>query len=286
MSTLLCARASPALAHRAATLLLPPTLRAALLHSFYGLMVNAQLSAYAFKTAFARIHQMSKLFTVPAGEYQFKRARWMTRLKSKGAYTSQARLHYCAGLVAGLRVAVDEAKERRRRRREVRMQRWQATVLKLEGAASGASISPAVEEGLPHYGCADNDNSNGHSLWDAGFDSSSDSDARGAAAEEEGGDSCAAYSAVKSENAALVAEAKLEKIKAKIAKARREDNLTSSIIVHTESVEQAALKKYGVGKLTKGARRKPLKEWNSDAYAKGEKDAKTIDLDRRSIGAG
>jgi hypothetical protein len=224
---------------------------------FYGLKINAQLSGYAFKTAFARIHQMAKVFAVPHGEFERKRAWGTTRVKSKGSYTAQARLHYCAGLVAGLRVAVREAKARRLRRREARMRRWQATLAKLEGApaaaAASSSSASSSSASASASACADNDNSNGSSLWDAGWSpsgSDSDLDDDGVKGSSSGG---GADSTVKSENTKLVVEAKLEKIKVKIAKMTKEDRLTDSIVVHTTSVEDAALKKADI-KLTKGGK--------------------------------
>lgn len=225
---------------------------------FYGLKINAQLSGYAFKTAFARIHQMAKVFAVPHGEFERKRAWGTTRVKSKGSYTAQARLHYCAGLVAGLRVAVREAKARRLRRREARMRRWQATLAKLEGAPAAAAASSSSASSSSASACADNDNSNGSSLWDAGWSSSgSDSDLDDDGVKGSSSSGGGADSAVKSENTKLVAEAKLEKIKVKIAKMTKEDRLTDSIVVHTTSVEDAALKKADI-KLTKGGKYSPL----------------------------
>ena len=70
---------------------------------FYGLRSGAQLAAYAFSVAFARVHVMQKAFCPPEGEYQRKLDSGLTAC-TPASYTATARRNPAsAGMGEGLR---------------------------------------------------------------------------------------------------------------------------------------------------------------------------------------
>ena len=74
----------------------------------------------------------------------------------------------------------------------------------------------------------------------------------------------------------------IERRKVKVKKLESQLSTVGAIVVHTNRVAEKVLADSGI-KLRKARKRKRLSDWNADAFAQGEEDAKKIKLDQREI---
>ena len=249
--------------------------------TFYGMLVNSQLAAYAFTVAFARVFTLSRAYRPPAGEFESKKNSYWnnTSIKSKAAYTANARRNYLDGLVSGLRSAVSQAQSERRRRREEKVRRYEkrkAKVAKMQKARDDKANPTEEDLELDEIDDDDDEDSCGENV-DKDHDDDTDDELPLSFVKE--GDWELARLRTKLDR-------RIKQMTLKIERSEQVKGDESALVLHTATFDTGWLKaKHGI-KLSAGRKRKALAEFHGGAFDRGRDDAKQIDLNRRAIEEG
>ena len=223
--------------------------------TFYGIYMNCQLAAYAFRVAVERISQMAAEHKPAPGS---------------SVSTKSSRLSYALGIKRGIADAVDENIEQEKKRHERKLERARRAV------ASGEAYEESDDEKDDDD---DDDESDSKGNGGGGIGFSFPSTPPGNVSVGKGRDN--------EENCANEPCESAGRNDSKISGAQRlkevekEEQTALVLVNHQEKVAEKVLKDNGI-KLHSGRKRKRI-AWDHASYKKGILDSKEIDLNQRAI---
>lgn len=241
---------------------------------FYGVVTNAECAGYAFAAAFNRITVMTANYCGdgPKAGHTYGRHSfgWGASAASE---TSTMRANYRDGLVEGLRKAVVEEKQERKKRAQEREERRKAAMAakqeaKLAKARAEAASLAELDDDAPLLGAAagkaEAESSNQGVAAGGGEASDSDGYFDSAASGEEDNDMGSKW------------RAKAEK---------QQSNQSQALVVLEQECKKVADKVLEDKKikLRKGPALGGTSRFDAEAYRKGQEDAKQIDIKQRGI---
>lgn len=259
--------------------------------TFYGVASGAQMAAVAFASALNRIVAMAAKHALDPAEFERMGGALFSGLASKGAFTKAARESYSLGLAIGLIEGVRAAKRERAELQKRRLEKARAKVSAgqawhvsdddggddddddddacgdAEGFASGGGGGESGSAGAAESACTPPTVKKDEAAGEKNFSSPRQAAGDGGPAAAATGGKAAAGP----KDAAAV-----------LAKLERDEAASHQLIVHTEKVYDEELKKAGIKKLCKGAKRKASAHLGNH-FADGKRDAKQIDINQRGI---
>lgn len=228
--------------------------------TFYGIYMNCQLAAYAFRVAVERISQMAAEHKPAPGS---------------SVSTKSSRLSYALGMERGIADAVDTNIEQEKKRRE----------RKLERARRAASSGEAYEESDDDKDDEDDGSNSGDGL---GFSFPSTPPGNEGAATvsapiAKGRDNNNEIDDNEPHESAGSKDSKLsgDNLSQRLTEMEKEEQTALVLVNHQEKVAKDVLKKKGI-KVYAGSKRKRI-DWDHASYEKGILDSKEIDLNQRAI---
>jgi len=238
--------------------------------TFYGIMSNCQLAAYAFKIAAEKIDVMTQLHVPlkpPPGV-------------SKASHTRTGRLSYSIGVVDGLKASVQESKRREKERKEAKLARARKAIK--NGEAYEESDDDDDDEGGAFGGFGDLD---GFDDWEPRsaepLPSDDESDEDSDTDEEGEGDEIPLSSLLNDIKVKAERKESKKRAKAVIARIEREKSSALVLVDHNKKIAEKVLVDRNIT-VKKGSVR-PKIQFNKHSHQKGKEDSREIDLDQRAL---
>ena len=233
--------------------------------TFYGIYMNCQLAAYAFRVAVERISQM-------AAEHKPDPPGFLESSVS----IKSSRLSYALGIVRGIKNEVDRNIEQEKKRRE----------RKLERARRAVASGEAYEESDDEKDEDDDGSNNGDGLGfsfpstctppgNEGVATMSFTIGKGRDNEENNVNE--PHESAGSEDSKLSGD----NLTQRLEEMEQEEQTALVLVNHQEKVAEDVLKHNGI-KIYSGRKRKRI-AWDHTSYEKGILDSKEIDLNQRAI---
>lgn len=272
---------------------------------FYGLLLNAQLAAYAFKNAFHWIHvNMRRYIACPPPPVVSASSSSHGAATTTASGTTIARNSYADGVVAGLTQSVKEVQRERERKQRRTKERLAAKLLMLQkemaappeewkkknlsaSGLKGAAAAMKKQTKKREYEESDeeeDDSSDDDDDYSGGGGGSGTTDRQGDDSDDSDEDVPLGEIVMDEQQKRKgVLEGKIAKVEARLGKSDARATAEGALVVHQANVAEAVLKTADI-KLSKASAYAKRAGFDANAYRKGREDSRNIDLDRRALG--
>ena len=237
---------------------------------FYGLLLNAQLAAYAYKTAFHWIHVNMRRYTP------------VTTSHATASGTTIARNSYAEGVVAGLQESVEEAQREEAKRQREAKERLTAKLLRLQTEMAAPFEEQKIKASDLASAKCEYEESDEDDSSDDGENGTADQ--QGGSEEEEDGVPLGKMAVAAQQKRQMFLEGKIAKVAARLGKSDKRTQTEGALVVHQANVAETVLKTAGVKVSKRSACYAQRSGFDHLAYGKGKEDSRNIDLNRRALG--